>query len=193
MNSRLWGSEQALLYLSSLIPRVGDRGWLRQSSLERQAEEQEKGSQPGSTPAPVSTQSSASPLLGPHRFLPLIRKGSLWGSWQAFSLKTPRQDQEPRKGAEQSEESPENDVIEVKRKDCSRKSCGLESQILLKSEGMRGLRSVLWISNKEPVRHFPNSTFRRVLGAAECGEWKVRTWMTIQQMTFGEKESTKAH
>lgn len=97
------------------------------------------------------------------------------------------------KGAEQSEESPENDVIEVKRKDCSRKSCGLESQILLKSEGMRGLRSVLWISNKEPVRRFPNSTFRRVLGAAECGEWKVRTWMTIQQMTFGEKESTKAH
>lgn len=74
-----------------------------------------------------------------------------------------------------------------------RKSCGLESQILLKSEGIRSLRSVLWISNKEPVRHFPNSTFRRVLGAAECGEWKVRTWMTIQQMTFGEKESTKAH
>lgn len=41
VNSRLRGSERALLYLSSLTPRVGDLDWIRQNeqtALERQAE-----------------------------------------------------------------------------------------------------------------------------------------------------------
>lgn len=42
VNSRLWGSERAFLYLSSLIPRVGGQGWIRPNGqaalvVERQA------------------------------------------------------------------------------------------------------------------------------------------------------------
>lgn len=72
VNSRLWGSERAFLYLSSLIPRVGDREWIRQNGqtalVERQAEGAGERQLAWEHRAPPSTQSPAgghSPLLGP--------------------------------------------------------------------------------------------------------------------------------
>lgn len=87
VNSRLWGSERAFLYLSSLIPRVGGREWIRRNGQTALVERQAEGAgwrkavslgAPGPSKHTIPSRRSQ-PLTGT-----LIGKGSLWGSWEVF-------------------------------------------------------------------------------------------------------------
>lgn len=86
VDSRLWGSERAFLYLSSLIPRVGGREWVRQNGqtalVERQGEG--AGERAVSLGAPGPSKHTIPSRWSQPLARTLIGKGSLRGSWEVF-------------------------------------------------------------------------------------------------------------